>query len=172
MSFRNSVLVSRLLVCLSLSLALAACGEEIGDSCSLSTDCSSTGTRICDTNSPGGYCTVIGCDVGTCPEEAVCVRFFPVTSSNRVCDPAVEDISENACTADEVCTIQKICSPRNSEVRFCMRTCGGDGDCRSEYECRDQADMEIYGGEPVPEAGEATGSNTKSFCAAGPLTPQ
>ena len=171
MSFRNSVLVSRLLVCLSLCLGLAACGEEIGDSCNLSTDCSSTGTRICDINSPGGYCTVIGCDVGTCPEEAVCVRFFPVTSSNRTCDPAVEDVSENACTADEVCTIQKICSPRNSEVRFCMRTCGSDGDCRSEYECRDESDMEIYGGEPVPEAGEPTGSNTKRFCAAAAPTP-
>ena len=173
MSLRISLLASRhILVCLGLCFALTACGEEIGDSCSLSTDCASNGSRICDTNSPGGYCTVIGCDVGTCPEEAVCVRFFPVTASNRVCDPELEDISENACTADEVCTIQRICSPRNSEVRFCMRTCGNDGDCRSEYECRDDADMEIHGGEPVPEAGEPAGSNTQRFCAARPPSPQ
>jgi hypothetical protein len=172
MSLRNSQLVNRLLVCLTLGLALTACGEEIGDSCSLSTDCSSSGTRICDTTSPGGYCTVIGCDVGTCPQESVCVRFFPVTESNRTCDPALEDVSENYCTADEVCTIQQVCSPRNSEVRFCMRTCGSDGDCRSEYDCRDQAGSEMYGGEPVPEAGEATGSNTERFCAASPPTRQ
>lgn len=170
MSLRNSRLASRILVCLCLALCAAACGEEIGDSCTLSTDCSSTGARICDTNSPGGYCTIIGCDVGTCPEEAVCVRFFPVTSSNRPCNPATEDSEENACTADEVCTIQGICSPRNSELRFCMKTCGGNGDCRDDYECRDEALMQNHGGEAVPEPGEPTGSNPQRFCAAKPLT--
>lgn len=170
MSLRNSHLACRILACLCFALSFAACGEEIGDSCSLSTDCSSTGERICDTNSPGGYCTIIGCDVGTCPEEATCVRFYPVTTSNRTCDPAMEDKGEvDDCTADEVCTIQRICSPRNSEVRFCMKTCGGNGDCRDEYECRDEALMIMNGGEAVPEAGEPAGSNLERFCAAKPL---
>ena len=153
----------------ALCLLLGACGEEIGDSCNLSTDCSSNGQRICDTNSPGGCCTIIGCDVGTCPGEAVCVRFFPVTTTNRVCDPAAEDRTENFCTSDEVCTFSGTCAPRNSEVRFCMRKCGSDGDCRGEYECRDDELKREHGGESVPEAGEPVGSNTLGFCAAEPL---
>ncbi len=158
----------RLSLAVSLLFLAVACGDQIGDSCSLSTDCSSTGDRICDTNSPGGYCTIIGCDVGTCPDEAVCVRFFPVTSSNRPCDPATEDQGANACTADEVCTFSGTCAPRNSEVRFCMKTCGGDGDCRDDYECRTTELMKEHGGEPVPESGEATGSKTTRFCATAP----
>ncbi len=155
-----------LLACLALSAV--ACGNEIGDSCAISTDCSTEGYRICDTNSPGGYCTVIGCDVGTCPEESVCVRFFPGTESNRVCDPVTEDRAENNCSADEVCTFGGTCAPRNAEVRFCMKTCEGNGDCRDEYECRNSELMKEHGGEPVPKAGESTGSNLQRFCAASP----
>ena len=161
---RMSPLVG-LVVCLA-SFLVGACGEEIGDSCSLSTDCSSSNDRICDTNSPGGYCTIIGCDVGTCPDEAVCVRFYPVTSTNRPCNPAAEDQTENSCTADEVCTFSETCAPRNSEVRFCMKTCGSNGDCRDAYECRDDELMKLNGGEPVPEPGEVNTSDLKRFCAA------
>lgn len=59
------------------ALALAAgCSPTIGDSCSVSTDCDINGTRICDLAQPGGYCTVRGCDIGTCPkDEASCVQF-------------------------------------------------------------------------------------------------
>lgn len=156
----------RLSFLVSLLLFAPGCGAEIGDECVLSTDCSTTGERICDTSSPGGYCTIIGCDVGTCPDEAVCVRFFPVTSSNQMCDPATEDVTENNCTADEVCTFSNTCAPRNSEVRFCMKTCGGNGDCRDKYECRGEELMRKHGGEPVPEPGEATGSKLTKFCAA------
>jgi hypothetical protein len=100
----------------------------------------------------------------------VCVRFYPVTTSNRSCDPALEDRDGvDDCTADEVCTIQRICSPRNSEVRFCMKTCGSNGDCRDDYECRDEAKRIMNGGEAVPEAGEPAGSNLERFCAAQPL---
>jgi hypothetical protein len=153
---------------LALSGALA-CGEQIGDSCTLSSDCSPQGDRICDVNSPGGYCTIIGCDVGTCPEESVCVRFYPVTDSNRSCDPQTEDRTTNDCSADEVCTFSNTCAPRNAEVRYCMLKCGGNGDCREHYECRDETLMREHGGEPVPEPGEPAGSNTTSFCAAEPL---
>lgn len=155
----------RLSLLASLLFFAPSCAEEIGDSCNVSSDCSSDGTRICDTSSSGGYCTIIGCDVGTCPDEAVCVRFFPVTSSNQFCDPATEDQSTNTCTADEVCTFSGTCAPRNSEVRFCMNTCGSNGDCRDNYECRNEELMKEHGGEPVPEAGEATGSKLTRFCA-------
>ena len=76
-------------------LALAAafgCGKEIGDACIVSTDCDPAGTRICDTTtgSKEGYCTIMGCDYNTCPEEAVCVRFFTGEISNTNCDYTTE----------------------------------------------------------------------------------
>lgn len=59
----------------SMSLAVG-CSPSIGDSCGASTDCDVNGTRTCDLAQPGGYCTVRGCDVGTCPAgEATCVQF-------------------------------------------------------------------------------------------------
>lgn len=155
------------LVC--LALFAAACGEEIGDACSLSSDCSPQGDRICDVASPGGYCTVFGCDVGTCPEEAVCVRFFPTVDSNRPCDPATEDNGTDACTADEVCTLAGACALRSAEVRYCMRTCGSQDDCRDDYECRDVELMRAHGGEPVPEPGEVRGQDVTNFCAVAPI---
>jgi hypothetical protein len=146
-------------------LATAACGDEIGDECALSSDCSTQGDRICDITSPGGYCTVLGCDFDNCPEESVCVRFFSVADSNRTCDPR-EQIT--GCTADELCTLSGTCVPRTAEVRFCMRKCGSNGDCRDNYECRDEALMREHGGEPVPPPGEAVSDDPQPFCAAAP----
>lgn len=58
-------------------IGLTACKPEIGDNCSTALDCSATGNRLCDMTQPGGYCTIPGCEKGTCPDEAVCVRFRP-----------------------------------------------------------------------------------------------
>lgn len=154
---------------LLLGVVGAGCGDEIGDECSISADCSAQGNRICDISSPGGYCTIIGCDYNTCPEESVCVRFFSVTDSNRMCDPRDEDIGTDDCTADEICTLTGTCVPRNAELRYCMRTCGGNGDCRDGYECRDEELMRENGGEPVPPPGEALGDDLTSFCASAPF---
>jgi hypothetical protein len=61
-----------------LLLAMStACAPEIGDQCRTSRDCSSAGTRLCDRTQPHGYCTLQGCEEGTCPDEAVCVKFSP-----------------------------------------------------------------------------------------------
>ena len=60
------------------ALSLAACAPEIGDACQTSLDCSSQGSRLCDRTQPGGYCTLRGCEQGTCPDEAVCVKFRPM----------------------------------------------------------------------------------------------
>src|SRR5262249_56634952 len=63
---------------LLLALALvSACGKKIGDACQPPSDCAPDGNRLCELNSPDGYCTIRGCDFGTCPSEAVCVRFYP-----------------------------------------------------------------------------------------------
>lgn len=161
----------RPLLLLSALLLAAACGEEIGDECSLSADCSPQGDRFCDISSPGGYCTVIGCDFDSCPDEAVCVRFFSVSDSDRTCDPYSEDESggEDNCTADELCTLSQTCVPRTAEIRYCMKKCESNGDCRDGYECRDEPRMRDHGGEPVPPAGEALGTDLQPFCAAAPL---
>src|SRR6476646_6449575 len=45
----------------ALMVFVAACQPEIGDSCRVHANCSSTGGRICEPNFPGGYCTVFNC---------------------------------------------------------------------------------------------------------------
>jgi len=153
-----------LLVSILVALALG-CGSSIGDECSQSTDCSQEGDRICDPASPGGYCTQEGCDFGTCPDEATCVRFFPVTQLTMAsCTPGEEP---SACNLDEICVVGGYCAPRSTERRFCMRKCGGQGDCRGGYECRDEERMALHGGEPVPDPDEPATTDRKlqAFCA-------
>jgi hypothetical protein len=151
---------------------LTACGKEIGDSCIVSTDCGADINLVCDQASLDGYCTIPGCDFGTCPDEAVCVRFYTASFANLPCDPATEDLggaaSPNACGLDEVCTLNGQCVPSSSETRFCMKTCGDSGDCRDGYECRDEALMRAHGGEPVPPPGQRLAS-FDAFCAEAPV---
>jgi hypothetical protein len=94
-----------------LSLA-AGCSRKIGDACTISTDCSVTGDRLCDTTEPGGYCTQFNCEPNSCPDDSVCVLF-----------------ADNTCTA----ATQSIRFRRT----FCMATCESDGDCRAGYRCLD-----------------------------------
>lgn len=151
----------------STVLAFAGCGDEIGDSCSISSDCSPDGDRICDTSSLDGYCTIRGCSYDSCPEESACVRFYSGTFAGRTCNRAEEDISIDECSLDEVCTLEGLCAPRANEERFCMKTCDSDSDCRDGYECRDLAKMQAHGGEPVL-APDSSRSLPK-FCAPRPL---
>jgi hypothetical protein len=153
------------LALIAAGVLATGCGDEIGDSCSVSSDCSPNGDRICDpsSNSPGGYCTILGCDHDTCPEEAVCVRFFATSQTNLICT------SDADCTPDETCTLGGFCVPRASEVRYCMRTCGDNGDCRENYECRDEALMVQHGGETVTDPSKDPPSELPSFCAGSPL---
>jgi hypothetical protein len=67
----------RVLGCVWLLLTGIACAPKIGRDCSNSLDCSAQGSRLCDRTQPGGYCTITGCEEGTCPDEAVCVKFRP-----------------------------------------------------------------------------------------------
>jgi hypothetical protein len=151
------------------ALASAGCGDEIGDSCVLSSECASDGTRAClqeaDGNWPGGYCTILGCDHDTCPDEAVCVRFYTSVFGNRPCDPATEDIATDACSLDEACSFEGFCALRAAENRFCMKGCSDDGDCRDGYECRDSVLMRCHGGEPVLPSDQRIGADPDRFCA-------
>jgi hypothetical protein len=150
--------------------ALGACGDKIGDPCALSTECSPQGDRICiDPGSNGGYCTIPGCDFDTCPEEAVCIRFFAIAETDRICESETEDLDTDDCTPDEFCTLGGFCVPRTAESRFCMLACSVQDDCRSGFECRDEGLMKAHGGEPVPPPGESVQDNLVGFCAPAPF---
>ncbi|MBA3503823.1 MAG: hypothetical protein M4D80_29925 [Myxococcota bacterium] len=141
------------------------CNKEIGDDCVVSSDCSPSGDRFCDSSSRGGYCTIQGCDFNTCPDEAVCVRFFTGSFTNRPCDPTATQ-EFNGCTLDELCSLIGSCVPRSAELRFCMKKCDDDDDCRDGYECRDLTDMRARGGEPVMSPGTPINDETaERFCA-------
>ena len=74
---RPRTLARLALLALAVVLVGSGCAAEIGDSCSTNIDCSTSGDRICDTAQPDGYCTIEGCSANSCPEEGVCIRFFP-----------------------------------------------------------------------------------------------
>ena len=113
--------VSSLLALFALvAMGAAGCKAKIGDSCSLSTDCSATGDRLCDTSQPGGYCTLFNCEPGRCPDEAVCVAFRVVADGT---DATCDDPQRWA----------------RFERSFCERTCGSNSDCRAGYTCANEA---------------------------------
>ncbi len=163
--------MSRAVVVIAIVLA-AGCGKEIGDACTLSSDCDPNGARICiDSETNGGYCTIQGCDYDTCPTEATCVQFFTGDFANKPCDPATENKTTDQCSLDELCDLGGHCVSRSSEIRYCMKTCSSDSDCRDGYECRDLAKMISDGGQPVLAPGLLVDSTSPKFCAAAPATP-
>jgi len=116
---------------LAISLAAAAfalgCTPKIGDDCTVSTNCSTAGDRLCDITQPGGYCTVFNCEPGSCPADSVCVNFGTSLSPVAGCAP----------------------SQGNSPYQrsFCMATCGSDGDCRNGYKCLAPPDLNAVSAE-------------------------
>ncbi len=101
-----------------LLLALPGCTPGIGDKCTLSTDCSVTGSLVCDTSQPDGYCTVLNCTDDSCPNSAVCVMFQSTVPG---------------------CAYDDYQSPSRTGRSFCMEHCSKDSDCRQSdgYVCRD-----------------------------------
>ena len=170
----------RYLVLALAIIGLGACGKEIGDACIVSSDCSPNGDRLCLSggNEQDGYCTIQGCDYNTCPQEAACIRFFTGDFENRPCDPDCEDDTNptacaahggaptNDCSLDELCSLEGHCVPRSSEVRYCMKKCGSNGDCRDGYECRQFPYND--GGQPVLAPGVPIDSDAPKFCATAP----
>lgn len=123
---RISALLLNLVVLMG---AVVACQPKIGDDCTRGTDCSTSGTRSCDTSMPGGYCTVANCEADSCPEEAACIAFTMSPSTLQEC----VDIGE----------IRGLRS-------FCMRRCTSQDDCRGGYECIDMnSPEEAWGSQRV-----------------------
>src|SRR5262245_49771667 len=120
-------------------LLAAACSPKIGDDCQNALDCSASGMRLCDLTQRHGYCTLDGCEEGTCPEESVCVQF-----GRQIDEHAVDRLSRT----------------------YCMAKCGGDSDCRNDegYRCFDyDAKAPKFGAEGEDEAMVLGG--TQGFCA-------
>jgi hypothetical protein len=145
----------QVLVAAGLLPLLWACGRKIGDECKTQYDCNEEDdTKTCDISQPGGYCTIDGCDETSCPEEAVCVRFFPAEMflTDR-CEPG----RTSGCDSHELCLDSGWCAPRASEQRRCLLRCGDGGDCREEYECRQSGALNSKAVTTVPA--------TVGFCA-------
>ncbi len=138
LSLRVSSLSSHLAFVGFAALALAAgCSPKIGDKCTVSTDCSATGDRLCDITEPGGYCTVFNCEPDGCPDDAACINFGTTLSLSNS-DAPVPVL--NGCTA----------SQGNSPYQrsFCMASCQSDSDCRGGYRC---VEPETIGGVKVDQ---------------------
>jgi hypothetical protein len=158
---------------LIFGLVVSGCGHNVGDSCKTNVDCKSDGTRFCDTSAPDGYCTVDGCDVETCPDEAVCIRFLtPVLNETCTFDAAHPNSRADCPHADDRCVCDtsenKICvnnlghcAPEATERRWCQYKCDTNAECRAGYECRTTG---TFGAEPVPSLTNPLGSPAK-FCA-------
>jgi len=101
----------------ALAAALTGCTPAVGDSCALSTDCATDGTRICDTSEPGGYCTVLNCtgnSLGSvCPDNALCVLFNPNIPG---CPYSAH-------------------APAPTGTAQCRGRCARNSDCRADYVC-------------------------------------
>ncbi len=126
-AFSNGLPFSRLAtlaICLSAAALGLGCTPQIGDDCTVSTNCSTTGVRLCDVTQPGGYCTIFNCEPGSCPDNSKCVNFGTQLSAAR-------DDNGNPLTA---CTPSQANSPYKRS--FCMASCSSDSDCRGGYRCR------------------------------------
>ncbi|HEX2673824.1 MAG TPA: hypothetical protein VHM25_23255 [Polyangiaceae bacterium] len=115
---------------LGLVTAVSAlgCKPQIGDKCTVSTNCSTTGDRLCDVTQPDGYCTKFNCEPSSCPEDSVCVNFGTTLSPvDQLSDPNPE-VTPGGCSP----------SQGNSPYKrsFCMANCGSDSDCRPGYRCQ------------------------------------
>ena len=114
-------------------VALAACTPQVGKSCTISTDCSQLGDRLCDTNQPGGYCTIFNCEPDQCP-SSTCVAFNP--------------------TLDPSCGVAADGRWPRYEQSFCLAPCNSEGDCRNQYDCVDlsvPANQVLRGAEVVDQ---------------------
>jgi hypothetical protein len=102
---------------LIVALSAWGCTPSIGDKCSLSTDCSIRGDRLCDTSEPNGYCTIFNCRGNLCPDQAACVLF---NAAVQGCGYDDRQLSRTGRT-------------------FCMAQCHSNSDCRESdgYVCAD-----------------------------------
>jgi hypothetical protein len=139
-AFSTRLPLSQAVLVLLLGLSAFACTPKIGDSCTVSTNCSASGDRLCDITEPGGYCTIFNCEPGSCPDSSVCINFGTELSSVDQCSS----------------------SQGNSPYQrsFCMAPCSSDGDCRGGYSCQDLSGKPKADGSPGNALGAVLADNT------------
>jgi hypothetical protein len=123
--------VEKLVLALIWALAAIGCKPQIGDKCTVSTDCSQMGDRLCDISQPGGYCTIYNCEphgsnaAAACPKEASCIAFAADPSPVPGCQTALGSTPY--------------------QRTFCMRKCDNGHDCRDGYICEDPEANKRFG---------------------------
>jgi hypothetical protein len=134
---------------LPLAALLLGCPPKIGNKCTLSTDCSQLGDRLCDTAQPDGYCTIFNCEPDNCP-DSICVGFDPTL------DPTCQGVDDGRW-------------PRFQRT-FCMKPCSSDGDCREQYHCVDLSDPnnQVANRAVVVDTGAGDGGLGYSVCMVNP----
>jgi hypothetical protein len=93
----------------------------------------------------------------------------PHADDRCVCDNAVNGVCQQVKDKDGNLVLDMNgnpvpyahCAPEATERRWCQKTCGSDGDCRTNYECRATGTL---GAEPVPTLETLTGLPA-TFCA-------
>jgi hypothetical protein len=93
----------------AILFALLGCQPSIGDHCVQSTDCSTTGDRLCDTSQPNGACTIFNCLPNRCPSGSGCILTNP---------------SIFGCDYDDRH------APSRLSHQLCAKQCNQDSDCR------------------------------------------
>ncbi|MBK9035264.1 MAG: hypothetical protein IPL61_29090 [Myxococcales bacterium] len=145
--------------------------KEIGDECSSSLDCGDgNGTRPASATSsrPAAIAPSSAATGTPAPDEAVCVRFYSASFTNKPCVLATEDLTTDDCTTfDEVCTLRGQCVPRASEIRYCMRTCGAARATVATATSAATSPDDVARRRASAEAGRAPGS-APGFCAPAP----
>jgi hypothetical protein len=84
--------------------------------------------RQCQSAADGGA----GMDGRLPPCEPICPQDSQLASTDEACPNG----PTNDCTADELCLDEGLCAPRSTEMRYCLKVCGSNSDCRSGYICR------------------------------------
>jgi hypothetical protein len=157
---------SPLLVVFATALLGAACGKNIGDACKTNVDCSLQGDRFCDTASPGGYCTVEGCDYKTCPtDDSICIRFFTAVIE-RSCVFG-QGAGKNGCRIDERCvcdhSVEGLCGkPCDGNAPAGQTGCGTGQTCICDV--RDEQDTCTRAHCDPPDAHCAPESSERRWC--------
>jgi hypothetical protein len=138
-AFSNRLPITQAVLLVLLSLVAFGCTPKIGDSCTVSTNCSASGDRLCDITEPGGYCTIFNCEPDSCPDNSVCINFGAELSSVDQCQS----------------------SQGNSPYQrsFCMAACSTNGDCRGGYTCQDLSGTPKADGSPGNTLGAVLADN-------------
>jgi hypothetical protein len=94
------------------------------------------------------------------------VRFLSTAFVTKPCGPRAAGAPNvgdgSGCDpVTEICLPSGLCARLDTERRFCMASCGDDGDCRGGYRCRgnDDADSVIIPREAAAQSERYCGPN-------------